>query len=1317
VSGDEEGDEEEGEEAKVAKPMRDPGQPTMAEREAHEATHLPFRIWCDACVKGRRDNPPHRKMPEEEHTKAEVAMDYCFFRRQEETENITTLLTKDRHSRAIRAATLRSKGICLEESVDKAIEMIRGYGHRGGILVKADNEPALKALREAVMERLTDGAIPVDPPARESESSGSVENGVKLFKGMLRVLLVALERKIEGHIPSSHPLMAWLTEHVSDVVTKYLRGNDGKTAYERLFGKQVHEEGLEFGEKVMWRKRRTQDSNVLIEPRWSTGIWLGRTWGSISHRVAISSREVIEVRAVQRVPKVERWNRLELEALVASPWCWRVPAEEVVPPAVIPPVPQAAAQEEPQEPGDEYQPKRVYIQKPDLDRWGYTQGCRRCTLMRQNRRGQGVKHKEACRKRIEEHLRQEGDGRLTAAENRINVELGRRIQDAEEENGQHEEGDAQDPAPEEEPIEPQPIEVEEDDQRDMVNLLARGMPAVVAKDFVNMYELFMIYGVAPAEAKAKVCELFSPPRVTAEMTRLPIVGLIAGTTFDLREDVDGRSWNFLLESDRRRARRIIQTERPFLVIGSPPCTAFSIMNAINFARMPADEVRRRMTEARILFDFAMEVYEMQLRAGRHFLHEHPQSASSWKEPRVQRLLNDPRVSTTVGHLCQYGMKTRGDDGEWKPARKATRFMSTSSAVLRRLGRKCDKLHVHQHLTGGRASAAAIYPPELCRAILRGIEDQRRLEGKAIPEHVEKLVDSGCAIYNLQEDTVKIEIDPEMEYEELEHEDAGMSQWGQQGVEYATGEHFYDNISGEPLPPELVRKARQEEIDFMMDWQVWEEVPIDWCKKMTGKGPLGGRWVDVNKGDSKAPMVRCRYVAKEIAFKKSDDFFAAMPPLEALRALISSVATGRKPGHPNRKMLIIDARKAHLHATPEREIFVDLPPEIRKPGYCGRLKRCLYGTRDAPARWEAFLAKELKRHGFVQGQASPCCFKHCQRDIQCVVHGDDFVFGGVDHDLSWVQARMQESFLIKVVGKLGDGPKDDREVRVLNRVVRWTSEGIIYEADPRHAELLVRDLEAKGVSVKTPGAKEEKSEEADEPLGGEETSMFRSGAARANYLAMDRPDLAFATKELCRRMASPGRRDMAALQRIARYLAVEGRLVYEYKWQSESNLRVYVDTDFAGCMRTRKSTSGGCALLGAHLVKHWSSTQRVVTLSSGEAELAGIVKGAAEALGLQSLLRDLGRDVGIQIFADSSAAIGICRRSGIGKVRHLAVGQLWVQERLRLREFELFKVAGTRNLADTLTKHVPREVADRHLEEMAIRRMEGRPTSAPQIVSS
>ena len=139
------------------------------------------------------------------------------------------------------------------------------------------------------------------------------------------------------------------------------------------------------------------------------------------------------------------------------------------------------------------------------------------------------------------------------------------------------------------------------------------------------------------------------------------------------------------------------------------------------------------------------------------------------------------------------------------------------------------------------------------------------------------------------------------------------------------------------------------------------------------------------------------------------------------------------------------------------------------------------------------------------------------------------------------------------------------------------------------------------------------------------------------------------------------------------------------------------------------------MMGAHLVKHWSSTQRTITLSSGEAELAGIVRATTEALGLQSLGADLGLTVSIQVYADSAAAIGICRRCGLGRVRHLAVGQLWVQEKIRSGEIALYKVLGGDNPADLLTKHVARELMGRHISRMCLSHGGLRARSAPHIV--
>lgn len=259
-----------------------------------------------------------------------------------------------------------------------------------------------------------------------------------------------------------------------------------------------------------------------------------------------------------------------------------------------------------------------------------------------------------------------------------------------------------------------------------------------------------------------------------------------------------------------------------------------------------------------------------------------------------------------------------------PVRKATRFASTYQEVLRQLSSKCRKDHVHLYLLDGRAKAAALDPPELCRATIRGMEHERIREGHVIPTPLLNSLESSCALYSLEVEQVELE---DGSGGDFPHEQEATRQWYEN-----EGIQFWDGVSGERLPAGLVQTTRQEEIQFMESWGVWEETSDEQCRAKTGKPPLDGRWVDANKGDPQHPTIRCRYVAKDLALTKTGEFFVAMPPLEALRMLITFVASGRVGGKGGgRGILIIDARKAHLHAFADRDVFVRLPPEIRQKG--------------------------------------------------------------------------------------------------------------------------------------------------------------------------------------------------------------------------------------------------------------------------------------------------------------------------------------------------------------------------------------------------
>ena len=137
--------------------------------------------------------------------------------------------------------------------------------------------------------------------------------------------------------------------------------------------------------------------------------------------------------------------------------------------------------------------------------------------------------------------------------------------------------------------------------------------------------------------------------------------------------------------------------------------------------------------------------------------------------------------------------------------------------------------------------------------------------------------------------------------------------------------------------------------------------------------------------------------------------------------------------------------------------------------------------------------------------------------------------------------------------------------------------------------------------------------------------------------------------------------------------------------------------------------------GKHLIKHWSHTQSTVALSSAEAELTGLCKGGAAGIGLQSLCADLGLKLKLRLHSDSTAAIGVCRRRGLGKIRHLAVADLWLQDKVKNGDITVHKVLGSDNPADVLTKWVERATLEKALERVMLHPEEGRAESAAQVL--
>ena len=208
---------------------------------------------------------------------------------------------------------------------------------------------------------------------------------------------------------------------------------------------------------------------------------------------------------------------------------------------------------------------------------------------------------------------------------------------------------------------------------------------------------------------------------------------------------------------------------------------------------------------------------------------------------------------------------------------------------------------------------------------------------------------------------------------------------------------------------------------------------------------------------------------------------------------------------------------------------------------------------------------------------------------------------------YMQKILKEKYEYRCDGEIGKNSGD--HLTILNRIVTFEKETgkVTYEADPRHAEMIIRQLNLQNAkSVATPSEKKKASDVLASvglpPVTADQTTLYRSLGMRAQFLAQDRADLSETVKSLTRKMKAPNESDMKDLKRLGRYLVGRPRVVNVYHPQKSTNvIKVYADSDHAGCLLTRRSTTGYTISIGRHCVKHGSNLQSTIALSSGESE--------------------------------------------------------------------------------------------------------------------
>ncbi|CAL9000091.1 unnamed protein product, partial [Prunus brigantina] len=322
---------------------------------------------------------------------------------------------------------------------------------------------------------------------------------------------------------------------------------------------------------------------------------------------------------------------------------------------------------------------------------------------------------------------------------------------------------------------------------------------------------------------------------------------------------------------------------------------------------------------------------------------------------------------------------------------------------------------------------------------------------------------------------------------------------------------------------------------------------------------------------------------------------------------------------NFKLYQMDVKTAFLNGIINEEVYCEQPKgfeDIDHSDHVYKLKKALYGLKQAPRAWYERLSSFLLSEGFIRGSADKTLFvKTCLSDrIIAQVYVDDIVFGATSEKLVHEFTKLMESeFEMSMVGEL---------TYFLGLQVNQSDDGI-FICQSKYAKDLVKKFGLDtSKKARTPMCSKVKIC-ADLDGDSVDQKSYRSMIGSLLYLTASRPDIAFNVGICARFQANPKESHHKAVKRIIKYVNSTTDFGLWYSKQDNTALLGYCDSDYAGCVDDRKSTSGGCFFVGQNLVSWLSKKQTSVALSSTESEYIAAGNCCTQLIWMKQMLRDYG----------------------------------------------------------------------------------------------
>ncbi|CAK0856358.1 unnamed protein product [Prorocentrum cordatum] len=775
------------------RPAREPAAPTAAERAAHEVLHEPYRAWCRECVSGRGLSAGHQTKDRQESALAVVGIDYGYLGEREDAAPL--LIGKDSKQRWFHASVVPQ-----HPWPAKSWSRRLASAGRKRFVFRSDGEAPLVTLKTRIGAKLKEECgietVPEESAVGDSQGNGLAKHAVREVKAKVRTVRAQVDDLHGVSIGVEHPVTPWMVEFAGMSINLGRRGADGRAAWELRRGRPFNKDLACFSEKVLYLPGGKRKAG--IEDNFLAGLYLGPALRTDEVYIG-TELGALRARTFKRLTVEQRADKALLNSLVGEPWA-PVPTDmevDEVPVAIEirAPVPAPAGDLPPRAPRvgrPPAGPRAVYIRKDvEIAKYGISPGCHGCAAILNGAWAQA--HSAERRARIEQAMQDDEEAK-------------QRFEDARERKRRR--TDVAGPVYQE------------------GGSSGSGGPAPAQQGEIGALLLSLGY----SGRKADVMEVLCPNRLVGFA---PLFGLVHGGSFDLRV-----GWGLTDRQQQRQCRELIEHFEVYFLLGSPRCAPFSMLKYLN------EDTEKQREACAIGYEhlrFVMELYTLQVKHDRTFLHEHPWNADSWDLDVVKDVMALPGVEVGRGDQCVFGLVVADAHGD-RLAKKPTGWMSNHKEVLDEVCKRCPNdtgigsRHEHSTFVGRNMRVAERCPVKLLRAILRGL---RRHHGNKKVLALSAL-DAG----------------PNVDDEEISLKDF-VGKWRD-----TLRTEFYDDLTGLTLDPARVKAARRLEMDFMAQLGVWVYAREEDCQRELGRRPLSGRvlrFLDISRAHPHCEIKRTVYI--------------------------------------------------------------------------------------------------------------------------------------------------------------------------------------------------------------------------------------------------------------------------------------------------------------------------------------------------------------------------------------------------------------------------------------------------------------------------